>query len=132
MNESRIMKSLIKNNLKKFREFNISFVAGLFSGVPIALVFGQVSPNHQIKENVIIFSVILFAFFLLYYLGLSLTKKYYPEKDIFSYHSNFIAGSISSISVGLLITFKEMIEFILPTIIVIFFFNLMFILRKKR
>ena len=103
-------------------EFYISFIAGVFAGLPIGIIFFQIKPGDSVY-NIVVSLVGLIIFIFLYIIGKVLIVKMYSKKETFSFYTNFLTGMMSAATVSFLIKAKDdlLIASIVAGFIIMFF-----------
>ena len=108
--------SMKKFQIAKMREYYLSLLGGILSGIAISIGFivSEMDPNpskNLFYQLTTILSTI-FILWVMYNFGICIIKflkKYtnFPKGSIFNFKLNFIAGLVASIFIGLLVMFKE-------------------------
>ncbi len=135
----KIMRDFIKNS-GKLKDFTLSSIAGMFSGLSIGIFFSlttDITFNGWIKDNFLTNVIsFLFLIFIFYFLGRFIIVKCLlsDKKRELSFHLNFIAGIFSSSFTFLLILYhKNLITAIMigVVLIILFFIVAHFAIREK-
>ncbi len=129
------MLSRLKNNRAKFREWYVSFLAGLFSGLILGYLFAELKFfQGEVIYNLIIIIAVILLWLLMYYSGKIIAAFMFGADVIFDYKINFFAGTMSSLFAGLFIQFQEYsfwIALIMIMFVVAFAFIIIPLIKRK-
>jgi len=125
----------------KIREYYLSILGGLLSGMSIAIGFStsELDPNpnpNLFYQLVAIFGTIIILW-LMYKLGIFIVEilkktEGLSKGGIFGFKLNFIAGTISSIFIGFLFMFKDHKLIVLVVGIIITVISVLLLQRIRR
>ena len=118
----------------KIAELGTSVSAGLLAGIPVTILFYELQ-NATTKNH--IYGAIL-AFFIVLFLstiiGTTVVYLFFKKKYLFSYYTNFIAGLISSSTLGFLVMNKNnsIISLVLALFSILFFILVSYLFIKTK